>query len=64
MSTRARARNAPSRPASAEARIIAARVANGRVVAAAAAAVACGASVAAMTVRRRPPAQMAARRGS
>jgi hypothetical protein len=64
MNTRARAANAPSRPASAEARIIAARVANGLAVAAAAVAAACGASAAAVRARMMPAAQMVTRRGS
>jgi hypothetical protein len=64
MSARARTENAPSRPASAEARIIAARVANGLAVAVAAVAAACGTSAAAMTARMMPTPQMASRRGS
>ena len=64
MSVRARTRNAPIRPASAEARMIAARVANGLAVARAAVAAACGTSPVAMTARMMPPTQMATRRGS
>jgi len=57
-------RNAPSRPASAEARMIAARVANGPAVALAAATEASGRSAAAVTATTMPAAQMARRRGS
>ena len=64
MSARARTWNAPIRPARAEARIIAARVANGLAVAVAAVAAACGTSAAAMTARTIPAPQMATRRGS
>ena len=64
MSARARIRNAPSRWASAEARMIAARVANGLAVAAAAAAEASGRSAAAMIGRTMPAAHMVMRRGS
>jgi hypothetical protein len=64
MTARARIPNAPSRSASAEARMIAARVANGPAVALAAAAEASGRSAAAMTATRAPAAHMPIRRGS
>jgi hypothetical protein len=64
MSARARSANAPVRPASAEARIITARVTNGLAVAVAAVAAACGTSAAVMTARMLPAAQIVTRRGS